>query len=94
MYPYNANKTKGLSDPFLLQAGNTTVDINLQGGGYGCSVGLYYKRPGSQNTGYILVYTMDELRSMQVSKKVVLPYTGDYYLMVNWYDKWAVTITQ
>ena len=37
---------------------------------------------------------MDANRSTHVSKTVMLPYTGDYYLSVNWADKWAVTIAQ
>ncbi len=91
MFPYN---TKEIKDPFLLKEGNATVNINLQGGGYGCSVSLVYKRPGSQSTSYITVYTMDEKRLYQATKTIVLPYTGDYYLVVNWYDKWSVTISQ
>jgi hypothetical protein len=91
MFPYN---TKALKDPFLLKEGNATVTIDMQGGGFGCSISLEYKRPGSQSTGFVIVYVMDDKRSTQVTRTVVLPYTGDYYLVVNWADDWAVTITQ
>ncbi|HEY3423038.1 MAG TPA: hypothetical protein VGK13_07735 [Methanocellaceae archaeon] len=89
--PYNTNTRK---DPFLLKAGKATVTINLQGNGFGCSIGLNYKRPGSQSFDLIQLYVMDSNRTTQVSKTVTLPYTGDYYLAVNWADRWTVTIAQ
>ncbi len=78
----------------MLKEGNATVTINLQGNGFGCSIGLNYKAPGSQNYNLIQLYVMDENRLAQVSKTVMIPYTGDYYLTVNWADRWAVTIAQ
>jgi hypothetical protein len=89
--PYN---TKAPKDPFLLKEGKATVNINLQGSGFGCSIGLNYKRPGSQSFELIQLYVMDSDRLTQVTKTVMLPYTGDYYLAVNWADDWTVTIAQ
>lgn len=89
--PYNTNARK---DPFLLKEGKATVTIDLQGNGFGCSIGLNYQRPGSQYFDLLQLYVMDSNRSTHVSKTVMLPYTGDYYLSVNWADKWAVTIAQ
>lgn len=91
MSPYNTNTKK---DPFLLKQGNATVTINLQGNGFGAGISLSYKKPGSQYFDVIKIYAMDENRLTQVSKTVVLPYTGDYYLTVNWADSWTVAIAQ
>ena len=89
--PYNTNTR---NDPFLLKKGKATVTIDLKGNGFGCSVGLNYKEPNSKYYGLIQLYSMDANRSMQVTKTVMLPYTGDYYLSVNWAYNWAVTIAQ
>ncbi len=90
-FPYNINIRK---DPFLLKQGEATVTINLQGNGFGCSIGLNYKSPSTQNFNLIQLYVMDDNRSSQVTKTIMIPYTGDYYLSVNWADSWSVTIAQ
>ena len=89
--PYNRDTKK---DPFLLKQGKANVMIQVQGNGFGCSIGLNYKYPGSQYFSLIQLYVMDANRSTQVSKTITLPYTGDYYLTVNWADRWDVTIAQ
>lgn len=89
--PYNI---KTQQDPFLLKEGKATVTIDLQGNGFGSSVGLNYRRPGSQTFSLIQLYVMDSDRTMHVTKTVTLPYKGDYYLTVNWADSWTVTIVQ
>lgn len=90
--PYNTVTKK---DPFLLKEGKATITVSLKGGGYGCSVNLDYKSSSSQYFDYVPVYTMDStIRTMEVTKTVLIPYTQDYYLDVNWGDEWKVTIVQ
>ena len=90
----NLYNTYSKNDPFLLKAGSANVTVDLQGGGFIGSIGLNYKRPGSKYYDLVKVYEMDSSRTMQTTKTIMLPYTGDYYLTVNWADSWAVTIDQ
>lgn len=91
MSPYN------LKEPYeyvTLNAGNTKVDIRLEGQGFGCTIMLGYKNPLTGVFEYIVLYEFTTNRDYELSKQVSLPFTTQYCLVVYWGGNWEVRITQ
>jgi hypothetical protein len=60
-----------------------------------CTVSIEYMNPYSGSMGLMKIheFTLDK-REYKVTKRVDLPYTCKYSLMVNYRDDWEIRITQ
>jgi hypothetical protein len=99
--PYNVKKYgeqfgTPKKDPIPLKSGTTSVKVTLfRNGAYGCTVDLGYFQRNSEYISTVPVYSFtSEDRDREKTVSITVPYTQEYYLIVNYYDDWEVVITQ
>jgi hypothetical protein len=90
--PYNVNAHV---EYINLNQGNADISIKLKGAGFGCTISMDYTNPYTGGTEFMKLHEFTiESRIYDLSKRVSLPFTTRYCLMVNWGGDWEIMITQ
>jgi len=90
--PYNVNAHQ---EYITLNKGGADFSIKLKGQGFGCTISMDYTSPITGNTELVRIHEFTVAdRVYEITKRVDVPFTARYCLMVNWGGDWEIRITQ